>query len=124
MRTLHQEIEVCFRYPVHFTRDLFAPENPVFAQVMDHERGSEQRKVLFVVDQGVSQHHPGLLAAIETYCREHRILLAAPPLPCPGGERVKNEHDWVLTVQRAIERAGLCRHSYLAAIGGGAVLDM
>src|SRR5204863_7068510 len=42
----------------------------------------------------------------------------------PGGERVKNEHGWVLTVHRAVERASLCRHSYVAAVGGGAVLDM
>src|SRR5204862_561409 len=40
------------------------------------------------------------------------------------GERVKNKHDWVLRVHHAIERAGLCRHSFLAAVGGGAVLDM
>jgi 3-dehydroquinate synthase len=147
MQTLQQEFQICFRYPVHFTTDLFAPENLLFAQVLNPAPtpwppppvfgGGGQgvgatagqgvgavRKVLFVIDEGVNQHHPGLLAAIETYCREHRISLAGPPRRVPGGERVKNEHEWVLTLHHAIERAGLCRHSFLAAIGGGAVLDM
>lgn len=80
--------------------------------------------MLFVVDEGVNQHHTGLLSAIEAYCRTHRLSMTGPPLRVPGGERVKHEHDWVLTTLRAIERAGLCRHSFVVAVGGGAVLDM
>ncbi|MBX9851589.1 MAG: 3-dehydroquinate synthase, partial [Cytophagaceae bacterium] len=42
----------------------------------------------------------------------------------PGGEVVKNDTDHLQTVLDAIERNKLCRHSFLAGIGGGAVLDM
>jgi 3-dehydroquinate synthase len=42
----------------------------------------------------------------------------------PGGERVKNTDLYVSRIQKAIYKFGLCRHSYLIAIGGGAVLDM
>ena len=48
----------------------------------------------------------------------------APPLELPGGERVKNEWRYVLDVLRTMEQALLCRHSYVVAIGGGAVLDV
>jgi 3-dehydroquinate synthase len=120
MTSLQQEIQIRYRYPVHFTTDLFAPENPLFAQVT----GPEGRRVLFVVDEGVCRHHPGLLRSIEAYCGRHEIPLASPARRVPGGEQVKNEHGWVLLLHHAIERAGLCRHSFLAAIGGGAVLDM
>src|SRR5712692_6191425 len=124
MPTLQQEIQVCFHYPVHFTTDLFAPENPLFAQVTEGGGTRGRRKVLFVIDEGVNRHHPELGELIVAYCRRHGIPLAGPPRRVPGGEHVKNEHDWVLTLHHAIEQAGLCRHSFLAAIGGGAVLDM
>jgi len=42
----------------------------------------------------------------------------------PGGERVKNTGIYVARVQESIQKYGLCRHSYVMAIGGGAVLDM
>ena len=41
MPPLQQEIQVCFRYPVHFTTDLFAPENPLLAQVTEEGVGRE-----------------------------------------------------------------------------------
>jgi 3-dehydroquinate synthase len=122
MPTLQQEIHLCFRYPVHFTTGLFDPQSPLLEEVLTAE--GDPRKLLFVVDEGVCEHHHGLLSGIARYCRAHQLPLPGSPRRVPGGERVKNEHDWVLSTLRAIERAGLCRHSFLIAIGGGAVLDM
>jgi 3-dehydroquinate synthase len=45
-------------------------------------------------------------------------------LEVPGGERVKNDPSHLADMHRAIQAAGLCRHSYVLAIGGGAVLDV
>jgi 3-dehydroquinate synthase len=42
----------------------------------------------------------------------------------PGGERVKNDFHQLEQVWSAINAAGLDRHSYVLALGGGAVLDM
>jgi 3-dehydroquinate synthase len=39
-------------------------------------------------------------------------------------ERVKNDGTTVFLVHRAIHQAGLCRHSYVIVVGGGAVIDM
>ena len=41
----------------------------------------------------------------------------------PGGEAVKNDPRHVDAIHRAINDGGICRHSYVVAIGGGAVLD-
>lgn len=145
MQPIRQEFQVRFRYAVHFTTGLFAPGNPLFAEVVrEHasgetgpvpgappgtrpdERGVHPARLMVVIDAGVAQHHPALVPEIEAYCRAHPavVQLVRPPLLVPGGERVKNEQEWVLTVQHAIDQVGLCRHSFVAAVGGGAVLDM
>jgi 3-dehydroquinate synthase len=42
----------------------------------------------------------------------------------PGGEEVKNTRDYVDLLHRAIFEFGICRHSFVVAVGGGALLDM
>jgi 3-dehydroquinate synthase len=83
-------------------------------------------QVLFVVDAGVVAAQHGLGKRIEAYCARHAdaITLAGPVLEVPGGEQVKNDPSHLADVHRAIQAAGLCRHSYVVAIGGGAVLDV
>ena len=123
---LHQEIQVKFRYGVYFTQDLFGPANPVLAEIVAEGGGDFPRKILVVVDSGVYQHHPRLLADMVDYQKHYpeHLQLACPPLLVPGGERVKNEVAPLLLVRRAIHQAGMCRHSYVVAVGGGAVIDM
>jgi 3-dehydroquinate synthase len=116
---------VSYRYPVHFTRDLLAPENPLLREVMGNG-GGLPKKVLAVVDRGVYRHHPQLLRQLGAYCREHPevMALAGAPLVFEGGEDVKNDPLYVTIVHQAVHAAGLCRHSYLLAIGGGALIDL
>jgi 3-dehydroquinate synthase len=78
------------------------------------------------VDRGLYRHHPRLLGKITDYLGYYsdHVQLAWPPLLVPGGERVKNEETPVFLVRRAIHQAGLCRHSYVVSVGGGAVIDM
>ena len=122
MDAIHQEFTMTYRYAVHFTRHAFQPQNEVLREVLS---GSEGRaRVHFVIDDGVAAHHPHLVEAIEQYARAHPELeLAAAPQIVPGGEAIKNSAHQVERLQQSIERLRLCRHSYLAAIGGGAVLD-
>jgi 3-dehydroquinate synthase len=122
---LHQEIRVNFRYGVYFTKDVFALHNSLLSEILVRGGGDFPRKILVVVDSGVHHHHPHLLAAIAEYLGYyHNLKLACPPLLVPGGERVKNETASLFLVHRAIHQAGLCRHSYVVAVGGGAVIDM
>ena len=52
------------------------------------------------------------------------LALAGPVLTIPGGEQAKNDPKIAARVLDAIHEASLCRHSYVIAIGGGAVLDV
>ncbi len=125
MEAIHQEFQVSFRYPVHFTTGLFDPGNPLFHQVIRDGGGVLPKKLLAVVDRGLYRHHPDLLAHLEDFCQEHAevITLTGAPLLLPGGEAVKNDPLHVAILHQAIQAASLCRHSYVAAIGGGALID-
>ena len=41
-----------------------------------------------------------------------------------GGEDAKNDERYLAAVLETINAAGICRHSWVVAIGGGAVLDV
>jgi 3-dehydroquinate synthase len=125
IESIQQEFQVSFRYPVHFTRGLFGLGNPLFQEIVRAGSPDPPKKVLAVVDRGLHRHHPGLLEEIEDYCWKHRevISLAGAPVVLSGGEAVKNDPLYVAILHQAIQAAGLCRHSYVAAIGGGALID-
>ena len=48
---------------------------------------------------------------------------SAQPLPVPGGERIKSELFFVEQMQQRLAEHAIDRHSFVIAIGGGAVLD-
>ena len=136
-RAIAGHVRVDFHYRVHFTSGLFSPDNPLFHDVLtgrvDGGEGRGERpaghargpvRVLFVVDEEVERCH-GVRAAVERYLAplDKRLALAGAPVLLPGGEAVKNDPRHVETLQRAVSETGLDRHSYLAAVGGGALLD-
>ena len=124
MDAILQEIEVIFRYPVHFTQQLFSPDNPLFADVLG--RGNRPHKILVVLDAGVARHHPALEVDITRYCGvyKNQLSLVRPPLIVEGGEGVKNDPAAVANVHDAVHRFGIDRHAFVVVIGGGAVIDM
>jgi 3-dehydroquinate synthase len=126
LTTIQQDIQVNFRYAVHFTQDLFAADNPLFKDIVAPDSTGSPRKVLVVLDRGVHRHHPQLLPKIEAYCRRHHesLTLVGAPLLFQGGENLKNDSLYVTILQQAIHAAGLCRHSYVVALGGGALIDL
>jgi 3-dehydroquinate synthase len=125
MRNIIQKISVPFRYTVHFARDIFNTHNALIRKIVQNGN-VEPSKVLCIVDRGVCRAHKNLIQRIEAYCRRHSkaLNLVHPPMIVPGGESVKNTGIYVARVQEAIRQYGLCRHSYVLVIGGGAVLDM
>jgi 3-dehydroquinate synthase len=121
----HQRFSVGFEYPVVFTSGLFAPENPVLVDILcRHEKERRHRCIVFV-DEGVLAAQPALSDEIQAYARHHgnRMELVAEPFPIPGGEKIKIELHFVETMQRKLFDHRIDRHSYVIAIGGGAVLD-
>lgn len=135
MDVIQQEFFVPVRYPVHFTTGVFTPSNGLMRDIVVGGRvdsaalaGDEDSlpaRLVVVLDRGVERAHPGLVEAIGTYCEHHRgaLTLAAPVLVVPGGEQIKNERRYVDRMLETVNAASLCRHSYVVAIGGGALLD-
>lgn len=125
MKSIEQNVPVSFTYNVHFTNELFAEDNLLFADVIRNASPEVARKVLFVIDEGVADHHPDLSAQINRYARRHSDAFKAVRefQVIPGGEAAKNDAGIIGRLHEAINEANLDRHSYVAAIGGGAVLD-
>ena len=121
--SLERTITVSFAHRIQFTRSVFSISNPLLAQILS---GSSLReaKALVVIDQNVARAFPKLADEIAFYfAHQPTARLVAPPLIVPGGEAVKNTRDLVDQLYAEIERHGIDRHSYLLAIGGGALLD-
>ena len=124
MTTLQQQFTVDFSYPVIFTRDLFAPDNMELVDVVCRG-GHEHSRALVVLDSEVNRLTPGLSERICRYADAHAAELefVAPPFIIRGGELCKHDPQEVGRIHEIVERQRLCRHSFVIAIGGGAVLD-
>jgi 3-dehydroquinate synthase len=122
---LQHDLSVAFRYPVHFTEGVLDASNTCLRDLVGSRADYLPAKIAVVVDHGLITGRPDLVAEIQQYCRHHEAVLRlmAPVLEVPGGERVKNEWRYILDILRVVHDAALCRHSYVIAIGGGAVLD-
>lgn len=120
-----QQIGVHFDYPVVFTRDLFDNGNPALIDAIDRGRERRVHVAMVVVDDGVARAFPEVTTRVRAYADAHadRMTLAAAPLVVPGGEAIKNDYRKLMEVVDAFLEHRLCRHSFVIAVGGGAVLD-
>jgi 3-dehydroquinate synthase len=126
MDYLTQSFSVSFEYKVYFTSDLFNVANRVLGAFLEEKRvpGTHQ-KILFVADEGVVREHPGLPAGITAYFADFPVVqLVGEVLVIPGGEAAKNDPSLFERIITAIDQWGIDRHSYIAAVGGGSVLDL
>lgn len=124
LQPIHQRVSVTFRYQVHFTKGLFQLDNPLLARVMTASENSPKQAIA-IVDAGLVSHYQDFIAQLSTYARRYdRAFQLAAVRVVPGGEAAKNDPQAIAQIQRLIHQVGLCRHSYILAIGGGAVLDM
>ncbi len=124
-QTLQQTVTVTFDYQVHFTFDLFDRDNCLLRDALNSNADS-RANLIVVVDGGLLTPMPDLVQRIQAYADHYSdaINLKSQPLIIPGGEAIKNDPAQVQTVLQLIHDVGLCRHSYVVAIGGGALLDM
>lgn len=120
---IEQTFAVPYRYQVCFSEGIFDPKNTLLVDLLAKDK---KPKVFFVIDSGVSDTHPTLISDIESYAAAHSeaFSLCALPLVVPGGETCKNDLSIYQQIVEATHLFGIDRHSYIAAIGGGAVLDM
>lgn len=125
MKSIKQKFTVSFSYDVEFTEKLFNPANPLFEQTIKSYPDKPTPQILFVLDQGMYQHHPNIMNDVRNYSdqRSAKYTIFDKPVIIPGGEDSKNDSEHVKAILNAIEKADLDRHSYVTVIGGGAVID-
>lgn len=125
LKPIEQSFAVNFKYSLQFTSGLFERNNDLFMEVIRSYKPNEKVKLLFVIDDGVLKNHPKLSENIKEYCLLHiNQLLFTECLVTPGGEKSKNNYANVDRIIAAINENAICRHSFVVAIGGGAVIDM
>ena len=120
MKYLQQSFQVKFEYKVFFTSGLFNPSNTL---LNDFLKGPGIiRKILFVVDEGVGFE---VVQQLKEYFKIHHAVQLVPEVVIvPGGEILKNEIKYFDQILEAVNEHKIDRHSYIAAIGGGSVLDL
>ncbi len=126
MAFIQQSFSVSFEYKVFFTERLFDTNNPVFAQFLESraEKGF-RKKLLFIVDEGVSSSHETLQEQITAYCSGiEGFELVEDVIVVPGGEASKNDLQLFYWLVNAVDQHAIDRHSYIVGIGGGSVLDL
>jgi 3-dehydroquinate synthase len=129
--SLERTITVPFTHRIYFTSSLFSPENRLLAEVLNGGTTSpspaspQKAKAFIVIDQNVARTFPSLRHEIVFYFSLEACpaRLVCPPLLVTGGEAAKNNRDVVDELHCQIEQHGICRHSYVIAVGGGALLD-
>ena len=125
MSCIERKIEISFKHRVYFTRDVFGASNPLLRDLLTNQRTSVVPRVLVVVDESLNSAQRDLARKIESYfSASPKVRLVCPPVVLEGGERVKNSYFHVSDIQSQIDRYHIDRHSYVIAVGGGALLDL
>src|SRR4051812_13374959 len=125
MSCIERRIEISFTHRVFFTQDVFGKGNPLLLQALTGERQGMISKVLVILDESLHSAQPDLATKIENYFKAAPgVSLVCPPVVLEGGERVKNSYFHVSEIQSQIDRYHIDRHSYIIAVGGGALLDL
>src|SRR5438046_2751793 len=126
MSLIERRIDISFQLRVYFTEGVFGVTNPLLRDVLMNAEPGEQREALVVLDESLARAQPDLISRIELYfgAFAQELKLVCPPVVIEGGERCKNSYFHVSEIQSQIERYGICRHSYVIALGGGAILDL
>ena len=125
MSLIERTIQISFQQRVYFTRNVFGVLNPMLKEILQNE-ADESAKSMVVLDESLANAQPELASSIESYFKHHssELHLACPPMILEGGERVKNSYFHVSEIHSRMDRFNIDRHSYVLAVGGGALLDV
>lgn len=125
MSYLEQSFTVKFDYKIYFSTALFDAANLSLSNFFKARKRTGEEKLYFIIDAGVVQAHPNLVNEITAYFSLHQDVKLIPDMMIiPGGELCKNDISLFDKIVAAVDAEKIDRHSYIAAIGGGAVLDL
>ena len=120
-----QKFEVPYEFPVCFTEDVFNKNNELFLDIIRKKEKNKRHNIIFFIDEGITKHYDGLITELKQYINEYDkyLHLVTDPILVPGGEKIKSDLYFIEQIQESINQFNIDRHSYVIAIGGGAVLD-
>jgi 3-dehydroquinate synthase len=124
---IQRPITLTFEHRIAFTHGAFGASNLTLRDLIAEAAELDGRaRVLVVLEDGLLSGNPRLEESIAGYFDRHRddIQLVSDPMVLKGGEACKNDWSLVEKIWGAIEYHGICRHSFVIAIGGGAFIDL
>ncbi|HEY2573735.1 MAG TPA: 3-dehydroquinate synthase [Verrucomicrobiaceae bacterium] len=124
---LERTFHVPYTQRVLFTRGVFDHGNPLLRELLAAARdGARPTKVLAFIDSQVAEANPELTDNLRNFAGKNAdvLTLVSNPVILAGGEACKNDFPLVEQCWGAINEASLDRHSFVFAIGGGALLDL
>ena len=126
MSLIERQIGVTYRHQVRFTQQVFAPDNCTLRDILADGQTDRPHKVLMVMDEALCRAQPSLVDLVLAYFERHNdcLKLVCDPMQFEGGERTKNSYFHVSEIHSKVEMHHIDRHSYVIAVGGGALLDM
>ncbi|HEV7350467.1 3-dehydroquinate synthase [Telluribacter sp.] len=127
MQTLKQQFQVEYTYSIFFTKGLFSPRNTALSDFLRaYGEAGFKRKALVVLDDGLMEPYPNLIDDITNYFADltDTIQLVPSLMILPGGEACKNDPSLFERLVQAVDTSGIDRHSFIIAVGGGALLDL
>lgn len=120
-----EDFKIAYSHRVYFTEGVFAPNNPLLANTITECSSAERPRVFIVSDAAFMAANPGVSLRMPNYFEQHRDAIQFMGcMELPGGEQLKNASEYLDLLYRVIEEKKLCRHSYIIALGGGALLDL
>jgi len=125
-KIINQKFSVTYEYPVVFTRNVFSMENTTLRDLLKaHIECHPKPSLLIYIDEGVLVNHPELSEGIVRYLHHQlpRLHMVVSPVVIPGGEIIKSDRAQLKQMRQLMADVRLDRHSYVMAIGGGAMLD-
>ena len=122
--SIKKTFEVQFEYQLYFTNHLFSSSNPLLKNIFTaYSKG--RIKTLVVIDSGLEEANENLRNEIRSYAFSFKEQMDLKGIvSIPGGEQAKVGSTSLDLVLNAINDHGICRHSFVVVIGGGAVIDM
>ena len=124
--SIRRNIRLDLAHEVFFTREAFRADNATLADLLKGDKPSKRTKAIVYIDEGILDGNPNLPNQISEYFKsfEASLNLVCPPAFVRGGEEAKNDWVFVESIWADLNKYGLCRHSYVIVVGGGAALDL
>lgn len=120
-----QKFDVPYEFPVCFTEDIFDKNNRILLDIICRKEKDKKHNIIFFIDEGIAKFNKDLIRKLEQYIENFNtsLNLVTKPIIVPGGEKIKSNLYFIEQIQENINQYNIDRHSYVIAIGGGAVLD-